>query len=131
MGTFLNFITSFEEVDACLPFFQKLEELSDGELCEIFPGNSQMLHKYHSAQDGLCFYSSLDPGNQSMLCKALAYEFFRVYRTHNFLRYVLCQTTCPFTPVAGTVDYYSQLDVEEKSRMIEASNAQAQINYII
>lgn len=137
MNQFLQFKTSFEEVESCIHLFDKLDNIP----YEVINGSfsqelrSFMMDKYGREGTSIRFYSSLDPDNQGIICCYLGYgeRYFEVYRTHSFLKTIACwYASYRSDEIFGyhkedfdsyhVLKFYKSLTNEEKRKLIEFGN---------
>lgn len=145
---FLQFTTSYEEIESVLPFFHKLNNLNEKTVSDIFPGESNgfMIHKFKKSKNsyligctdygnhGLAFFHTLDPGNQGTVCQYFGYikSYFKIYRADNFLKTIrneyseiVSQTIFGTNKKIDLMDIimsYSKLSNEDKNKLIKFSN---------
>lgn len=137
MENFLKFVTEYEEVEACIPLFNRIDltprEVIDGS----FPVESRdyMMDKYTLEGTSVRFFSRLSHENQYLICCYLGYEgrYFEIYRTHNFLKTIACQYTPHISDeIFGyhnpdfdsyyVLNFYKSLITRDRKKLVSFSN---------
>jgi hypothetical protein len=129
--------TTKSEINLFLELIKKLTKLHD-KIPSLFPEKIQSLIKKKLTDekyDYIRFISCLDPNNQALLYKATGYkkhDLLKLYRAHIFF-ITFRNNMCKNMEILGiiknnlngdVISLYSELNEEEKSKIIDYCNKQ-------